>query len=241
MNYSKAAAFTLLEITLALFLGILAMSGLIISYLAIKTNNYRQQLMSELLDSGGFLENLLSQRIPTAGFVGCQNPEMIDRKQAIIGYSSDHLPMEWQSQVAPGTDMLIIKSCVSPSHHSQDAKVIKMAYFIGDTHRTNSLGMPILGLFEKPEGEDRLELAAGVEQMQIVYGVSDIAKKNLHYYQATDVNDWSMVRAVQIDLLLNSIEPALKHPHDYYFHNQTTLPADLLIHSPWSMYLHLRE
>lgn len=241
MNYSKTAAFTLVETSLSIFLGILAMSGLIIAYIAIKTNNYRQQLVSDLLDSGRFVENLLSQRILTAGFIGCQSPEMIDQIQAIIGYSSGHLPMEWQNQVVPGTDMLLVKSCVSQTHLSQSAKITTMAYFIGDTNRVNRLGMPILGLFEKADGEDRLELAAGVEQMQILYGVSDNSNKSLHYYQAVEINDWSMVGGVQIDLLVNSIEPALKQPHSYHFHGQTIIPVDLLIHNPWSIYVHLRE
>ncbi len=241
MKFFNTAAFTLLEILLAIFLGILALSGSIMAYLSLKSNYMRQQLVSDLLDNTRFVGNLLNQRIATAGFIGCQSAEMVDKQQGIMGYSGDHLPLEWQNQVVSKTDMFIIKSCVSHSHLSQDAKVIKMAYFIGDTHRVNSLGTPILALFEKPDGEDRLELASGVEQMQILYGISDIAKQNLVYYPAIAVHDWSAVRGLQIDLVLNSIEPALKHPHSYNFQGQTITPNDSLIHNPWSIYVHLRE
>jgi hypothetical protein len=179
--------------------------------------------------------------VHTAGFIGCQNPESIDQEHAITGYSSGHLPPEWQKQAAPETDVVIIQSCVSHSHLAEDAKVLNTAYFIGDTHRLNSQGLPIWSLFEKPEGQDRLELAAGVEQLQILYGVTSNTDAKIHYYPADQINHWQQVQSVQMDLLLNTIEPVLSHPQNYYFHGQNIVSSDLLMHRAWNIYVHLRE
>jgi type IV pilus assembly protein PilW len=238
---SHIHGFTLLEISLVIFLGILAITGFISAYLAIKINHNRQQLMGAMMDSQQFVENLLNQRIRTAGFVGCQSQQALDQEQAIIGYSSGHLPVEWKNQVVSGTDMFIMNSCVSQTHLSQESKIVKMAYFIGDTYRVNGQGFPILGLFEKAEGSDRLELAPGVEQMQILYSVRNNSDPELHYLSAMEVSNWQTVRDLQINLLINSIEPMLSHPKDYYFNGQTINSSDLLDHQAFNLYVHLRE
>ena len=99
--------------------------------------------------------------------------------------------MALQNQAIPGTDIVVIHSCVSNSQISQNAELMSMAYYIGDTHRTNRQGQPVFGLFQKSlEGGERMELAAGVEQMQILYGLAINPQAVLVYYPAGQVEDW---------------------------------------------------
>ncbi len=242
MKKSSNAGFSLLEWLVASALSTLIISGLITIYLGIKTNNNRQQSLMDLQDSGRFAVTILNQRLRLAGFIGCVNSaNPVDQNQAIIGYSSDLLPTPLQNQVVPGTDALVINSCMSNSQISQNTALVSMAYYIGDTGRTNKTGQPILALFQKPLDGDRDELVAGVEQMQILYGVAGGPDGLLIYYPAGQVVDWQTVRGLQIDLLINSIDSVLTTPAAYYFQGKQVLPRDLLIHKEWSTYIFLRE
>lgn len=243
MKKMSDAGFSLLEFLIASALGTLIIAGLMRTYLSIKTNYNRQQSFMDLQDSGRFSEVILNQRIRLAGFVGCVNAEFpVDQNQAIVGYDSEHLPSQLQNQVIKGTDAIVIHSCTSNSKISEGAALVSMAYYIGDTDRTNLQGQPIFSLFQKPLDGDREELIAGVEQMKIVYGVMDSrAPGTIVYYPAASVVNWEAVRSVQIDYLLNSVDAILTKPQAYYFQGQMILPDDLLLHKTWSVYVTLRE
>lgn len=243
MNKLKESGYSILELLIAGALGTIILAVLITIYSAIKASTNRQQFLLDLQDSGRYAQTVLNQRLRSAGFIGCTNPaNPVDLSQGIIGYSSQNLPSQLQGQVVAGTDAVVVYSCQSNSQIAADASLVSMAYFIGDTGRLNQSGQPILALFQKPLDGDRLELVAGVEQMQIMYGVAaNPATDILAYYSAAQMTNWQIVRSVQIDLLLNSVDPALTQPQTYYFQGQTVLPKDLLLHLPWSTYIRLRE
>jgi len=221
----------------------LIIAGLIQIYLAIKLNYNKQQALLNLEESERFAQYILNQRIRQAGLIICQNQSQpVQTDQAITGYNSQNLPVFLQGQVIVGTDALVIKSCENNSHISQDTQFTTMAYYIGDTNRKNQQGQSILGLFQKPEEGDRVELISGIEQMQILYGVSkNPASELLVYLPAEQVTDWLSVRSVQIDLLLNSIDAVLNKPQTYFFQGQTVMPQDLLLYKSISSYIKLRE
>jgi type II secretory pathway pseudopilin PulG len=245
MQYENLhSGFSLLELLIASALSTLICAGLITVYLSVKTNNNQQQVLTDLQDTERFLQNFLNQRLRMAGFVGCVNSaNPVDQNQAVIGYSSTGpLPAALQNQAIPGTDIVVIHACVSNSQISQNTELMSMAYYIGDTHRTNRQGQPVFGLFQKSlEKGERVELAAGVEQMQILYGLAVNPQGLLGYYPAAQVENWQAVRGVQIDLLLNSIDDTLPKPQTYYFHGQMRTADDLLLHKPVSTYVALRE
>lgn len=239
---NNRAGFSLLEWLLASALSSLIITGLMLAYLGIKANNTQQQTVIDLQDTARFAVTYLHQRIRLAGFVGCadaNNP--VDQTQAIQGYDENTvLPSVLQPQVMSGTDAVVIKSCRSNTQLSGNEELKTIAYYIGNTGRMNTQGQPILALFQKPLDGDRDELAAGVEQMQILYAVPNQENK-LNYFSASAIADWQQVRGLQIDVLFNSIDPVLRQPQAYYFNGQLIHPADLLLHQSWSTYIYLRE
>jgi prepilin-type N-terminal cleavage/methylation domain-containing protein len=240
MKYQKG--FGLLELLIAIALGTALIAGFITVYLSIKINHNRQQAFLDLQDAERFANTFLSQRIRIAGFVGCadtNNP--VDQNQAIVGYSSDRLPSFLQNQVIANTEAVVVKACISNTEMAQNTTLTTMGYYIGNTNRNNLQGQPILALFQKPIDGDREELAAGVEQMQILYGVLDTTTGLMTYYKSEQIADWQTVRILQIDLLFNSVDAVLKKPQAYDFLGQTTLPNDLLLHQPWRIHIALRE
>ncbi len=80
-------------------------------------------------------------------------------------------------------------------------------YYIGNTHRVNSNGQQVDALYMSDFNGRTLELVEGVEQMKILYGVSDGNK--IHYVTQENVSDWLAIVKVRVSLLLTSIEDTL--------------------------------
>lgn len=77
-------------------------------------------------------------------------------------------------------------------------------YYIGDTHRTNSIGDPVYALYTLDLYGRHLERVEGVEDMVIEYGIK--LKQSLHFMPLNAVRDWKQVVAVKVKVLFSSIE-----------------------------------
>lgn len=237
----KIAGYNLIEFLIAQLLAMILFASMLMSYLSMVNINQFQQVLQELTASVQFAAELLSERIRLAGYIGCANPNQpIDQNQAITGYDSAHPPPEFHETLAPDTDAVVINSCVSNKDFNDDLTLTKMMYFIADTTRKNSKGQKIFALFQKPINGDRIELVAGVEKMKLNYGVIS-EDANTAYFSASRIVDWNQVKSISMDLLFNSIEPAVRSPQSYYFQGQQLSASDLLWRQPWSIYINLRE
>lgn len=77
-------------------------------------------------------------------------------------------------------------------------------FYIGNTGRLNANGTQIEALYSTDLNGRTLELAEGVEQMEVKYEICDGPKGT--YVAKAQVRDWLAVNKVKISLLLNSIE-----------------------------------
>ena len=93
-----------------------------------------------------------------------------------------------------------------------DAQVmafIATTYFVKDTGRKNETGDPVYGLYVQRLGGTPVELVAGVEDMQVLYGVDINADGSVDdYVKARAVADFSNVISARIALLVSSVAPA---------------------------------
>lgn len=87
-------------------------------------------------------------------------------------------------------------------------------------------GMPALYMAQwdptNASGFNILELADGVQDMQIRYGVDNAGGDEYadDYVTANNVTDWSEVRSVRADFLLQSIDNLTTEPRDFTFNGQ---------------------
>ncbi len=238
---NKAAGYNLIEFLIAQLLAMIIFASMLMSYLSMVNPNQLQQVLQELTASTQFSAEILSERIRLAGYAGCADSNHpIDQNQAITGYDSAHAPAEFHETIAPDTDAVVINGCVSNKGFSEDLTLTKMMYFIADTNRKNSVGEKIFSLFQKPVNGDRIELVAGVEKMKLNYGLVSQGTSTV-YFPASQVVDWNQVKSISMDLLFNSIEPALRSPQSYYFQSQKISAKDLLWRQPWNVDINLRE
>ncbi len=93
-------------------------------------------------------------------------------------------------------------------------------------------GRPALHLAQwepfNPSGFNTLELADGVQDFQLRYGVDDAGGDEYadNYVTANNVTDWSEVRSVRADFLLQSIDNLTSEPRDFTFNGQNANPGN---------------
>lgn len=119
------------------------------------------------------------------------------------------------------------------------------AFYIKNSGRFNSLNEPIPALFRLDYNGNEEEIAEGVEQMHIFYGVDTDANNAADTYQtATQVdnaNNWNNVISIQISLLFATIENVNDKSQSYTYNGSTTTPTDKKIRRQWDTFVTLRN
>lgn len=228
--------FSLLELLIANLLGLLLLLALTQIYLNIKNTYQLQQAIVTIEEHARFSIYSLNQQIRMAGYADCEKsltPTI--NVDAVQGYSTNTLPGFLKfNRIVANTDILVIKQC---AWINSQEKLLTIAFFIADTLQKNNVGQPIYGLYEKKisaQGEvNTQELASGVENMQLQFGISN-RNKNIDGYkkiaQMQD-NDWIKVKGIKITLLFNSINTVLKK----------SITPDRMLHKEWDTFIALRE
>ncbi|HET8700841.1 MAG TPA: PilW family protein [Nitrococcus sp.] len=90
---------------------------------------------------------------------------------------------------------------------------IATTYFVKDTGRKNEAGDPIYSLYVQRLGGTPVELATGVDSMQVLYGVDTNADGSVdEYVNAGAVTDFTDVISARVALLVRSVEPTSTQP-----------------------------
>ena len=172
-NVIIVGGFTLIEMLIACAVSVLLLIGLFKVYQSVQHIEKNNALLIGMQTRAQFVSHLLQKRIRMAGFAGCGLGGLaVDQTNAIQGYDADHLPAFLQGEIADHSDVMVIGECLPYHAHKQ---FMRIAYFIGDTHRKSSSGQPIYALYAKklPDGH-REELAEGISQLKIQYGFAGL-------------------------------------------------------------------
>ncbi|XSG85097.1 MAG: PilW family protein [Methylohalobius sp. ZOD2] len=107
--------------------------------------------------------------------------------------------------------------------------------------RNNAAGVP--ALYRKDGTRAAEELVAGIEDMQILYGVDTDGDESANQFlRANDVADWSRVTSARISLLLRSSEDNIttdSQPYDY--NGSSSTPADRRLRRVFTTTISLRN
>lgn len=116
--------------------------------------------------------------------------------------------------------------------YQDDARLMAFesaTYFVRDTNRDNEVGDPIYGLYRQPLNGTPVELVAGVEDMQVLYGEDTNADGSVDSYaNAGAVADFTNVLSIRLALLVSSVAPATTQADTatYPLLDETADPAD---------------
>ena len=238
INKNKQCGALLIEAMLACFLGVLLIGSFIEIYLSVKKTVMLQKALIEIQENARFSAHFISQNIRLAGYADCDSSGiLVNKALAIQGYQNS-LPAFLAEKALKNTDSIQLGECKAKDDKTRWAPFV---FFIGQTSRKTSLGKTINALYEMPIDNDKRELVAGVDDMQIQYGVTDTKGADISaYLPANQVSDWEMVKSVKIALLFSSELPVLAKAEPVEFAGKTR-SADRLLHREWDFYVALRE
>ncbi len=269
-NY-RSLGFSLLEIMIAMALGVMITLGLSKLYLSMKQSYTVQTDMARLQEDGRLAAFILTKNIRMAGYSGCRSGRIAD---AIHGYKAENPPSDLKN-ITPNTDVIVIKKAdVGITKLTQDvnapANVIYVQenpagkkgdkLLISDCEATQDFTTDSLG--EKSIKPDNITITHN-------YKIADteVARDEIIYYfiRKTSRKD---VRGKPIYALYNKIDtkrvqeliPGISNMQikyavggDYYTAHQVTnwsqvkgVYMTLTIQSgeyvkPWKMYIALRQ
>ena len=223
-NQTHQKGFSLVELMVALTLGLLLIAGLGQVFVGSKQAFRAQEGVSDVQENGRFAIDILGRQIRLAGYRPAvlqppqiDDPSMPAGSEAIFGFDNTAT-----SGRAPGSDVLLIAyegaadggvttDCMGNAV-AAGAEVVN-AFFI---NAERELRCTVNDASQQAAGQPLLE---GISDMQILYGVDNTAcgtsltpNTGFAYVTANNVIQWCSVRSIRIDLTvdsLNSVDPNL--------------------------------
>ena len=119
------------------------------------------------------------------------------------------------------------------------------AFLIANTGRVNANNEAITALVRVDSDGNRLEIAEGVEQMEITFGVDTTGDNATDSFMtATQVqasNNWDNVLSAQVRLLMVTPENINDKPVNYTFNNNTVTPTDRKLRRELDLFITFRN
>lgn len=215
----KQHGMTLVEILIALALGVFLIGGLLQIFQGSSQSSRMLDNLSRIQENGRFAIHFMTRDIRSAGFRAnlngvsvCMNEIMLT---AIAGTDDD----DTDDAIADGTDTITILPSSCPGAGSP------IIYSIRQVLNSN----PARFSLYKNDGVSDLEVAEDIENMQILYGVDTDGDLTPNHFVPIDsvVNTGSII-SIQVNLLVSSADDNLmSSPVAYTFNGVTTAAADV--------------
>jgi type IV pilus assembly protein PilW len=208
----RTAGFGLVELMVALLLGILVLGAVLAVYLSNTQAAKFQTGLMRVQENGRFAIDVMSRSIRMAGY---DDPDTTTPSETVganfiqgttgsagAKWAKDNLKSDAATVAVDYEGGADIRDCRGAPVAAGTVVSNQLAVWIND----DGVGRLICST---ANGNER-ELAEGVENMQVLYGIdsNDDGVAN-RYVDADDVGNWTQVVSLQITLLVNSIEGAV--------------------------------
>ncbi len=223
LDVQRNAGFTLVELMIAMAIGLLLMAGAIGMLSQFRDGHRFLDGFSEVQENGRFAVQFVSRDVRMAGF-----PADTFAGQAIIGTNDDG---------GNGSDSITVSlesglDCLGNAVAGAPAVAINR-YFIA----TNQLRCTGNGA-----GGASAILVDEIQNMQILYGEDlDGDSRPNRYVTSVDVADWNAVVVVHLELLARSQDAIAREPEGYFFDGIAYAASDRRIRRTFVTTVMLRD
>ena len=205
---------SLIELMIAMVLGLLLIGGALQMMLTSQTIHQTTDTLSRIQENGRFALSFLTKSTRMAGY-NSNEDEVTEGKVFWDGAcdTSDPCTSNGAGNASDQIGVLLDPSndsdCIGNDVIGGKDKVIVNVYSIDDSPNNNQINSLYCQGFDPVTNlsyGDKQPLVDGVENMQILYGVSDPTENNAitSYISADGVTDWASIGAVRISLLVNN-------------------------------------
>lgn len=204
---SGVGGFTLIELMVALVLGLLVIGMLVTVYLGNMRSSQFQNGLLRVQENGRFAIDMMSRTIRMAGY-----EDSAAVASPIKGTDTAADAALAQTNVQTGTDIIAVTFDGGAGIRDCQGDLIPLG-----SPRTSQYvvrnDFNLVCITNSGAGES--ELSEGVEDMQVLYGV-DPSGDGIpnHYVEAANVGvgNWDSITSVEVTLLVNSVSNVLSSP-----------------------------
>lgn len=231
----RQTGFSLIEIMIALVLGLFVLGSILSTFIASKQTYRQQDAMSRVQENARFAVNMLSKTIRKAGY----------RDDANIARPFDEIfpaavaPFNVAGRVVFGTDSTFsLRYEVSGDAWLQNCLGVTTA-----SNVTETLGV-VGGELRCTSGAVTQPLLSGIQGIYFLYGEDTNADGYAYadrYVTAATVADWNKVVSVQVELLLVSEANGIVTPQPYIFKGVSVTPTDRKLYQVYKQVISLRN
>ncbi len=226
----KQQGMTLVEIMIALVLGVFLIAGVLQIFLGAKQSNRMLDNLSRMQENGRFAMDFISRDIREAGLseVCYTKPVPI----AIAGTNNDGINGS-DSITTKVANVVLEANCPVGG---AALSTVSTVFSIGGT-----ASQP--GLYRKVGAGAAQELIEGIEKMQIWYGEDTDDDNTPNYYvSGNNVVDMEKVVSIRVNLLVVSLDDNLSTaPVKYQFNGGETTPSDRKLRREFSSTIAVRN
>lgn len=237
---NKQAGFSLVEIMIALLIGLFLLGGILQIFSASQQTYRMQSNLARLQENGRFALDFLARDIRMAGYWGC-----------LIGTNTDITGVDNNTGVITvdnGTDSIAIKAAftVAPIVSCGASVTTDPTYILASSataYKIYTLAPnPYPTLYKLFNGVWR-PLIDGIQNMQILYGVDNDNDGSANFYvAANNVASMQQVVSIRISLLVVTLDDYLAtQPLTYTYNGVTTTPADRKIRRVFNTTIAIRN
>lgn len=208
----KQQGLTLIEIMIALFIGVFLLSGILEIFINAKRTYRIQDALSGIQENGRLAMDYIGRDLRTAGYrpAACPNYQFSATRPPLSGVDND---ADSSNQTLNGTDSITFNWVVPANCTNINDPGGLASYVINKTSKTLQRGA--------------YDLVDGVENMQILYGIDTTGDGVADYYSGGAGENVAMphVVAVRVSLLVSSVEDVATKPIPYYYNDTSYTPA----------------
>ena len=246
---NKQAGFSLVEIMIALLIGLFLMGGILQMFSASQQTYRMQSNLARLQENGRFALDFLAHDLRMAGYWGCLSGTNTD----VTGEDNNTGVI----LVDNGTDSIAIKAAftVPPILSCGTPVTTDPTYTLASSATAYKIytlvPSPSPTLYKSFNGIWR-PLIDGIQNMQILYGIDSDGDYAANYYVAAPAlaplsPDWNKVVSIRISLLVVTLDDNLTPqpiPYNYFVNNVPTnniMPADRKIRRVFNTTIAIRN
>jgi type IV pilus assembly protein PilW len=211
MKTNSQAGVSLVELMIAMTLGIFLMGATAQMYFSTRLTSNLNNELNRLQENGRFALELLSESIRIAGYMGPSQTGAIPAyflQSACGGFdpctsdgggtNSDRIAVQINPPPDDGTET----DCTGTAIGATD--VIANVYYITTTDDVSTLTCRGFNVTTNAWNAAEQALIDGIDSMQIQYGIDSTGNGTTAFVSADQVASWGDVRAVRIGLLINA-------------------------------------
>jgi len=220
-NKSYQSGISLIEIMVALLIGVFLLGGVLQIFIGSKQTYWMQENLSRLQENGRLALDFLANDIRMAGYWGCLGTSSTNTDIAGTNDNSNH-----SDTIDDGTDTVSVKGAFALTPAGTCGTSVDTAGSCGTgvncyTDTSSMVTYRINNGVLKKNTDDLIE---GIENIQILYGVDTDSDKTANYYVPADpALNWPSVVSVRISLLAVTLDDNLTtQPMPYTFNGITT-------------------